>query len=185
MSEHYYREVTLFPSEEGDGMTLGVLASAVMQRVHHVIAGGAQVFVSFPQLDTVRPTGVGRIIRLHGRPEDLNQFSMPNGIEDYTTLSDVRLVPRLHSLRVFERVQVKGSSRYRRMARYAEKHGKPVEHLLNGIAQHIDNAYVTIRSSSTAQSFKLFIKSRSYSASGSTPSGSAAGYGLGRAVPVF
>lgn len=185
MTLAHYREITLFPSEEGDGMTTGVLASAVMQHVHHFIAGGRQVFVSFPQLDDVRPTGVGRIIRLHGAPDVLNQFSLPNGIEDYTTLSDVRVVPHLQNLRVFERVQPKNASRYRRMLRYAEKCGKPIEHLKDAVGDSIDNAYFNIRSSSTGQSFKLFIKSRAKSTASRTARGSASGYGLGAVVPVF
>lgn len=115
--------------------------------------------VSFPHADKT----LGDILRLHGTAESLSALQSLNwlkGLQDYTEHSGIQAVPTVIEYRVVRRVQVKSNAE--RLRRRSVKKGwLTVEEALVRIpdskSQFTALPFLNVKSTSTGQSFRLFI----------------------------
>lgn len=121
------------------------------------------VGVSFP-CHKLRPPSLGNLLRLHGSHSRLEQVMMhrwTTGLSDYVRISEVTSVPETASFCMVRRVQVRSSAeRIRR--RLMKRHGWSAEEaqarVPNTLERRLNLPYLSLRSSSTGQSFRLFIE---------------------------
>lgn len=173
----HYVDVRLQPDAEfAPAMLMAVLFTklhkALVTAAHHDIG------VSFPQVqeraDTpavkpVRagmhpPYRLGLVLRLHGTAAALGALMATDwlcGMRDHVVCSPVQAVPTQHTYRAVNRVQAKSNpERLRR--RQMRRHGLTVEQAQERIpdsaAEMLDLPFLTLRSQSTGQTFRLFIR---------------------------
>jgi len=117
--------------------------------------------VSFPRHGQ---TSLGDILRLHGGKDDLSQVIAMQwlmGYSDYVSVSAPARVPDDTKHRLVSRVQVKSSpARLRRRAikRHQITEAEALARYPDRIAEETDLPYVQLRSASTKQVFRLFVK---------------------------
>lgn len=151
----HYRDWTLLPQAEfSEAHVMG----AVFQALHARLASmNGAVGVSFPK---AHPKGLGDTIRLFGDSKALSLLE-PTTLSYLVSLGSIAPVPsQARPLRV-RRVQVK-SNVERLKRRYMRRHGcSDVE--ANALYQKFDekrvgHPFVTLKSSSTQQTFRLFVE---------------------------
>lgn len=159
---NYYLDITLLADPE---FKPTVLMNALYNKLHRALVkiSSNTIGVSFPKMDQDKPT-LGSIIRLHGNEIDLHQLMQQNwltGMRDHICLGEIQPVPNIVQYRTVSRVQVKSNpARLRR--RLMKRKGITEEQALAVIpdnkAKKVSLPYVTMKSLSTQQIFKLFIK---------------------------
>ncbi len=159
----HYLDITLLPDPE---FSQNHLMDALFAKLHRalVAAGCADIGVSFPQVNE-RGSGLGNVLRLHGRELRLNELMAANwltGMRDHTTLSAVQAVPSsCTSFRMVSRVQAK-SSPARERRRLMRRKGLTEEQAIAKIPDHCAEVlhlpYVQMRSQSTGERFLLFVQ---------------------------
>lgn len=198
----HYVDVQLQPDAE---FAPAMLMAALFTKLHKALALGAHsdVGVSFPQMD-VDATGVqqaprmsrtgaaryalGRVLRLHGTwpvLDDLLNTNWLSGMRDHVLCSGVLAVPSGASYRMVSRVQAKSSPerlRRRQMRRHGLTQEQAQERVPDSAAETLNLPFLTLRSQSTGQTFRLFIR---LGPQQSTPvSGSFGAYGLSAQATV-
>lgn len=155
----HYQEIRVLPHTE---FNEEMLMAALFAKLHCAlgIRGKGDIGVSFP-LHDVKP---GMCLRLHGKAQALRELeatSWHKGLKDYCLRSDIMPTPDVKSWRCVSRVQVKSSPQ--RLLRRSVKKGWLTEEealqrkTLMG-EQHCDLPWLTMRSLSNGQSFRLFIR---------------------------
>jgi CRISPR-associated endonuclease Csy4 len=157
----HYLEIWLLPDPE---FKATVLMNALFAKLHRALfdLDNRRVGVSFPAAEPERP-GLGDRLRLHGEAEDLQnlmELQWLTGMRDHTALRGPVMIPDKVSYRIVRRVQVKSSpERLRR--RLAKRKGLTDEEAKRaiplGAAERLNLPYVTIKSRSTGQDFRLFV----------------------------
>jgi CRISPR-associated endonuclease Csy4 len=157
----HYLEIRLLPDPEFKGT---VLMNALFAKLHRALydLNSASIGISFPGFDPRRPS-LGDRLRLHGTYGELQrlmEMQWLTGMRDHSHLHGPVSVPDKVSHRMVRRVQVKSSpERLRR--RLAKRKGLSMEDACRAIPQQmavrLDLPYVTIKSRSTGQDFRLFI----------------------------
>lgn len=160
----HYVDIRVLPTPEIDEPHL---LNRLAGKLHFVLTALKcdDVGVSFPgfQLD---PPRLGNLLRLHSSRARLEQLTLHPwiaGLSDYVQISAVARVPETGSYCVVRRIQVRSSAeRIRR--RQMRRHGWSLEEaearIPNTIERRLNLPYLSLRSSSTGQSFRLFIEHR-------------------------
>lgn len=142
------------------------LLSALYAKLHRALVaqGSDRIGVSFPGVRTDAPhLGLGTRLRLHGGPADLSALLASDwlaGMRDHVTLAHVAAVPPGAQYRAVQRVQT-ASSPERLRRRLMRRHGLNADEarvrIPDTVACFTDLPYLQLRSTSTGQSFRLFI----------------------------
>lgn len=155
----HYLEIRVLPDPEFSEETL---MAALFAKLHRALVEREKgdIGVSFPLLD-IKP---GSSLRLHGSAQalsELEKLSWRKGLSDYCECSAVTPVPQIKGWRCVSRVQVKSSPQ--RLLRRSVKKGwlteeEAQQRLLQMQEQHTDLPWLNMRSLSTGQSFRLFVR---------------------------
>lgn len=158
----HYLEIRLLPDPE---FVPSLLMNALFGKLHKALSelNTNRIGVSFPAVQD-DPPALGDRLRLHGDLSDLQRLMESNwltGMRDHTLVADPAPVPPQTSHRVVRRVQAKSSpTRLRR--RLARRKGISDEEayraIPDSVAEQLRLPFVTIKSRSTDQTFRLFIE---------------------------
>lgn len=173
----HYIDIRLQPDAE---FAPAMLMAALFTKLHKVLAAGGQsgVGVSFPHIvmaDTLVPPpssrkgahpryALGHVLRLHGTGPVLQSFQATDwlsGMRDHVLCSAVLTVPHGVSHRVVSRVQAKSNPerlRRRQMRRHGLTQEQAQERIPDSAAEMLDLPFLILRSQSTGQTFRLFIR---------------------------
>lgn len=155
----HYVEIRLKPDPE---FSDSILMNALFAKLHRVLVekGEGQVGVSFPKADK----NLGDAIRLHGSREVLERlasYDWMQRLRDYADESQIQPIPSTCQHRTVKRVQAKSSPA--RLLRRSVKKGWITEaevekKLKESKEQHLQDPFIQIKSQSTGQMFRLFIR---------------------------
>lgn len=173
----HYVDVRLQPDAE---FAPAMLMAALFTKLHKALVTGAHsdVGVSFPQIDAtglqlaprMSRTGahpryvLGHVLRLHGASavlQGLLSTDWLSGMRDHVVCSAVLAVPVDVSHRAVSRVQAKSSPerlRRRQMRRHGLTQEQAQERIPDSAAETLNLPFLTMRSQSTGQTFRLFIR---------------------------
>lgn len=158
----YYLDIHLRPDPE---VPSPHLMSALFGKLHRALVALPEesVGISFPARDEQRPW-LGEHLRLHGTCAALDRLmAQPwlTGIRDHLRLGELLPVPVDAKHRQVRRVQVKSSPerlRRRQMRRHGFSEEEARQRIPDRTARQLDLPYLHLRSQSTGQSFRLFIR---------------------------
>lgn len=173
----HYVDIWLQPDAE---FAPAMLMVALFTKLHKVLAAGMHhdIGVSFPQIeagDALQPTRasrsgahpryvLGKLLRLHGNTQALHKLLTTDwltGMRDHVACSVVLAIPAQVSHRVVGRVQAKSSPerlRRRQMRRHGLTEEQAQKQIPDSAAETLDLPFLTLRSQSTGQTFRLFIR---------------------------
>lgn len=160
-----YIDIQILPDPE---FSQPQLMSALFSKLHRALAElkRTDIGLSFPK---VHSKGLGDCLRLHGAEEGLTTLMALDwlkGMRDHSDVASIRPAPDAVQYRVVRRVQVDSSPErlHRRLVRRAmARDGITEDQALSKISvgtspKRLDLPFVSLRSQSTGQSFKLFIE---------------------------
>lgn len=159
----HYLDIALLPDPE---FSQNHLMDALFAKLHRalVAAGCGDIGISFPRMNE-QGTGLGIVLRLHGRAARLGELMAANwlaGMRDHTAVSAVQAVPSTcTSFRAVSRVQAKSSptrERRRLMRRKGLTEEQAIARIPDHCAEVLHLPYVQMRSQSTGERFLLFIR---------------------------
>lgn len=188
----HYTDITLLPDPE---FSQAHLLGALVAKLHRALAQqkSTDIGVSYPQHvahPPIRRT-LGPTLRLHGTPDALQRlFSQGwlKGMRDHTQVGDVYPVPSDAQYRSVRRRQFKTNVdrlRRRRMQRKGETAEQAAAAIPDDVERHPDLPFVQLRSSSSGQTFCLFIEHGPLLNEPVPGSFNAYGLGKGASVPWF
>jgi CRISPR-associated endonuclease Csy4 len=138
------------------------LMDVLFSKLHRALAhrGQGDIGVSFPGYDGRR---LGTQLRLHGSEQSLVQLmeqAWLSGMLDHVITGAVAASPEEASYRVIRRVQAKSSPerlRRRQMRRHGLSAEEALEKIPDAARETVGLPYLQLKSSSTAQAFRLFV----------------------------
>ena len=141
------------------------LMGALFSKLHRALVAqrSQHIGISFPAVQT-EPPWLGDCLRLHGDQAALAELMALNwltGMRDHVHATAVLAVPPEASFRVVSRVQAKSNPerlRRRQMRRHGLDAAQALVRVPDTAAERLDLPYVQLRSQSTKQSFRLFIR---------------------------
>ncbi len=159
----HYQDLLILPDSE---FSAPILLNALFAKLHRsfVRIDNRTVGISFPRVDPEKPH-LGNILRLHGRAMDLARLmeaDWRSGMRDHLEINDVAPVPVGCKYCRVKRVQVKSNAeRLRR--RYAKRHLEATAEEINrlipdALEKRVHLPYLRLKSTSTGQSFRLFLR---------------------------
>lgn len=172
----HYVDIRLQPDAE---FAPAMLMAALFTKLHKALAEGAHldIGVSFPQIDvdgaapaSASRTGahpryaLGQVLRLHGTGWALQKLLATGwltGMRDHVVCGAVLAVPTNAQHRVVSRVQAKSSPerlRRRQMLRHGLTAEQAQERIPDTAVEMLNLPFLTLRSQSTGQTFRLFIR---------------------------
>jgi CRISPR-associated endonuclease Csy4 len=172
----HYVDIRLQPDAE---FAPAMLMAALFTKLHKALAAGAHpnVGVCFPQMDMgdaaparASRTGaypryaLGQVLRLHGTSQALHTLLTTDwltGMRDHVACGAVLAVPTDARHRVVSRVQAKSSPerlRRRQMRRHGLTAEQVQERIPDSAVEMLNLPFLTLRSQSTGQTFRLFIR---------------------------
>lgn len=159
----HYQDITILPDPE---FPPSMLMNALFTKLHRVLVQlkTNKIAVSFPCVNEDKPT-LGNKLRIHGDLVELKNLQQQNwltGMSDHVEVEDIEVVPRDIQHRRIMRVQTKSSAE-RLRKRYKKRHADVTEEEIRGmipdsIEQKLSLPFLQIKSDSTGQRFRLFIK---------------------------
>lgn len=158
----HYLDLTLLPNPE---IAQPHLMAALFGKLHLALVAqrSEHIGISFPGVQTSR-VWLGDCLRLHGSQADLNALMASNwllAMRDHLRATAVRPVPAGVGFCVVSRVQAK-SNPERQRRRQIRRHGITADEALarlpDSAAEKLDLPYIQLRSQSTGQPFRLFIR---------------------------
>lgn len=158
----HYLDILLRPDPE---IAPHQLMAALYAKLHLalVLLDSSTLGVSFPGY-AEKPASLGNCLRVVGPEADLHRLlALPwlGGLQDHLHTSAVAVVPPQVGYRRLSRVQTK-SNPQRLRRRQMKRHGLTEEEararVPDSCAQTLALPFLTLRSSSTAQSFMLFVR---------------------------
>lgn len=155
----HYLEIRVLPDPE---FSEEMLLAALVAKLHRALGqrGKGDIGASFPA-HGIKP---GAILRLHGDLQALQELESSvwrKGLGDYCQFTEIKPVPEVSTWRCVSRVQVKSSAQ--RLMRRSVKKGWVTEEeaqqrILTMEEARTDLPWLNLRSLSTGQSFRLFIR---------------------------
>lgn len=150
------------------------LMNAVFAKLHRVLVqlSSTDIGASFPEAQADRP-GIGSCLRLHGTANRLGHLMEQRwlaSMRDFVLVSDIGKVPSTAGLQAVRRVQAKSSParlRRRQMKRKGWSEEDALRAIPDSAAETLSLPFLTLRSQSTGQPFRLFIRQRPVEALGS------------------
>ena len=178
-----YQEIRVLPDPE---FTEETLMAALFAKLHRALGayGQGDIGISFPE----HAQKLGGVIRLHGSEAALGKLEESRwrvGLNDYCRATAILAIPANTGWRVVSRVQVK--SNVERLVRRSLRKGwiteeQAQQRIAEGKDKRCHLPFLPLRSLSTGQSFKLFIR---HSEIQTAPvSGSFSSYGLSDTATV-
>ena len=163
----HYAEFRLLPDTE---FSANHLMNALFATLHRTLVelGSTDIGVSFPALGA-QPTGVGERLRLHGSESALRpciDAGWFKSIRDHASRSEIRPVPENVRHVQVRRVQHLGGSDLRRlrrrlMARSGCSQEQAAQRIPASAAERLTLPFLSLRSASTGQMYRLFIEQKS------------------------
>ena len=158
----HYIDLRLLPDPE---FAQPHLMGALFSKLHRALVAqhSPHIGISFPAVQT-GPPWLGDCLRLHGHQAALTGLMALNWLAamgDHVHATTVLAVPPKSSFRVVSRVQAKSNPerlRRRQMRRHGLDAAQALVTVPDTAAEHLDLPYVQLRSQSTEQSFRLFIR---------------------------
>ena len=158
----HYVDIDVRPDPE---FPVNQLMSALYAKLHRALAAQASagIGVSFPGVDS-NVSHLGTRLRLHGSSLDLSTLLSIDwlaGMRDHVALTPPTLTPSAVQHRRVSRVQVKSNPerlRRRLMRRHTLNEHEARQRIPDNAARLSQLPFVQLRSTSTGQSFRLFIK---------------------------
>ncbi|MGC6388089.1 type I-F CRISPR-associated endoribonuclease Cas6/Csy4 [Ewingella sp. S1.OA.A_B6] len=154
-----YQDIRVLPDPE---FSSELLMAALFAKLHRALGQYAdgKVGVSFPRAGKAP----GDILRLHGTAETLaafNQHPWRKGVNDHIESSEINAVPAGVKYRTVSRIQVKSSAD--RLRRRSVKKGwltedQALEQIPDSRSRSCNLPFITLKSLSTGESFRLFIR---------------------------
>lgn len=162
------------------------LMNALFAKLHRGLhdAQRNDIGVSFPDVGR----NLGERLRLHGSAETLDRFMSSNwmtGMRDHLTVGELSAVPANAKYRCVSRVQVDSNperARRRLMKRHGIDIAEAIERIPDVAAKRCDLPFVVLRSNSSEQQFRLFIRHGPLQKESSI--GAFGGYGLSATATV-
>lgn len=184
---NHYQEIKILPDPE---FQTSMLMSALFSKLHRVLAQlkNSSIGISFPKAGIDNPT-LGNLLRLHGTEKELNdlqEIDWLKGMRDHLAMKEIKTVPENAKHCHVQRVQTKSSvARLRR--RYLKRHNKVTDQeviklIPDAVEKQLTLPYLQLKSESTEQRFRLFIKHQS--AQETSVAGEFNSYGLSRQATV-
>lgn len=158
----HYLDIRLRPDPE---FPPAQLMSVLFGKLHQALVaqGGDRIGVSFPDLDESR-SRLGERLRIHASADDLRALlAQPwlEGLRDHLQFGEPAVVPHPTPYRQVSRVQAKSNPerlRRRLMRRHDLSEEEARKRIPDTVARALDLPFVTLRSQSTGQHFRLFIR---------------------------
>lgn len=184
-----YVDLRLLPDPE---FPQPLLMNALFAKFHRglVAHGEGRIGISFPEVDARRPS-LGGCLRLHGGAGELSVFLGSGwlaGMADHLAVGQVAPVPPGAGHCLVRRVQAKSSPerlRRRLMRRKGIGEAEAAQAIPDACARRLDLPYLTLRSASTGQQFRLFIEHLPAQADASPGAFSAYGLSSTATLPWF
>ena len=173
----HYVDVRLQPDAE---FAAPMLMAALFTKLHKALVTGAHqdIGVSFPQVQETADTAaakpsrtgayppyqLGLVLRLHGSAAVLAALMASDwlrGMRDHVLCGPVQAVPAEHGYRTVNRVQAKSNPdrlRRRQMRRHGLTAEQAQQRIPDSAAEMLTLPFLTLRSQSTGQTFRLFIR---------------------------
>lgn len=183
----HYLEIKLLPDPE---FSVSLLMSALFSKLHRALVATSQgdIGVSFPHLSAQQ---TGDVLRLHGplaALQRLEQLQWRKGLGEYTQVSTVEPVPISGSHCLVSRVQTQSNAdrlRRRAMKRQGCSYEQACQQIPNHIEQRLHLPSIQLKSHSTGQRFRLFIRQTPCEAMTDNPIFSKYGLSQTSSVPWF
>lgn len=158
----HYLDITLLPDPE---FSAPILMGALYSKFHRALVtlGADNIGISFPQYQ-LKPKTLGIVLRVHGSKEALAQLQTTEwlkGMRDYTKVTAIQPVPSYAIHQLVSRRQYKTNAerlRRRRMKRKGESYEQALLAIPDSVERKPDMPFLTLRSSSTGQTFCFFIE---------------------------
>lgn len=185
----HYVDLKLLPDPE---IAQPHLMGALFSKLHLTLVAqrSEHIGISFPAVQDA-PPWLGEHLRLHGSQAELGAMMATPwlaGMRDHLQISAVLPVPATARFRVVSRVQAKSNPdrlRRRQMRRHGIDAAEALARVPDTAAERLDLPYVQLRSLSTVQSFKLFIRHGALQDTASTGVFGAYGLSPTATVPWF
>lgn len=181
-----YQEIRILPDPE---FGTDLLMAALFAKLHRALGqhAGGKIGVSFPRY----AKKTGDVIRLHGTAQSLTSFSQTlwlKGLNDHIDISDIRGIPAQVKYCCFSRVQVKSSAE--RLRRRSVKKGwlseeEALERIPDSKSQVTSLPFIQVKSLSTGENFRLFIRQSALRAVPAEGDFGAYGLSVAATVPWF
>ncbi|MBL3589129.1 MAG: type I-F CRISPR-associated endoribonuclease Cas6/Csy4 [gamma proteobacterium endosymbiont of Lamellibrachia anaximandri] len=158
----HYLEIRLLPDPE---FIPSVLMNALFAKLHRALVelDNDAIGLSFPDMQQEQPA-LGDRLRLHSKVDDLQSLMTMNwltGMRDHITTHGPNPIPKKVGYRVVRRVQAKSNPDRIRRRLIKRKGITEVEArcaVPDSAAKKLKLPFVTIKSQSTGQEFRLFIE---------------------------
>jgi CRISPR-associated endonuclease Csy4 len=184
----HYVDIEVRPDPE---FPANQLMSALYAKLHRAfVAQGGNIGVSLPGV-VEAGAHLGTRLRLHGEIGSLATLLASDwlaGMRDHVALEQPARVPDSAQHRVVKRVQVKSSPdrlRRRLMRRHGFSEQEACQRIPEGVARLTRLPFVQLRSTSTGQSFRLFIDHGPILPSSTPGEFNAYGLSQGATIPWF
>ncbi|MEY4506409.1 MAG: hypothetical protein RL297_987 [Pseudomonadota bacterium] len=173
----HYVDIRLQPDAE---FAPAMLMAALFTKLHKALVVGEHqdIGASFPQVQEAANTAaakpsrtgahppyrLGLVLRLHGSAAALTALMASDwlrGMRDHVLCGPVQAVPTHHGYRTVNRVQAKSNPerlRRRQMRRHGLTEEQAKERIPDSAVETLDLPFLTLRSQSTGQTFRLFIR---------------------------
>ncbi len=157
----HYIELRIIPNPE---FPSSIIMNLLYNKLHRALVqtNSTTIGVSFPDFDNKR-NRLGERLRLHGSAAHI-QNVMDNisltALLDYLRIGDIQEVPPRVNHVTVRRVQCKSSAeriRRRQIKRHQLSEEDALIRIPNTVQKQLTLPYVTLKSESTGQSFRLFI----------------------------
>jgi CRISPR-associated endonuclease Csy4 len=158
-----YIDISILPNPE---IEEAHLLNALFNKLHLALASSeilGQVGVSFP-VAVKGQGGLGSVLRLHGIRASLESFEDSGwlgGMRGHLELSGIRAVPLGAAHWAVRRIQTKSNAarlRRRLMKRHSIDEAEAIRRIPDAFEKRLDLPWIQLRSASTDQTFRLFIK---------------------------
>ena len=185
----HYLDLTLLPNPE---IAQPHLLAALFSKLHLALVAqrSEHIGISFPAVQPERQW-LGDCLRLHGSQADLTTFMAAPwlaALRDHVRATAVLAVPPQAAYRAVSRVQAKSNPerlRRRQMRRHGINATEALARVPDAAAERLDLPYIHLRSHSTAQPFRLFIRHGTLLANATPGTFSAYGLSPTTTVPWF
>jgi CRISPR-associated endonuclease Csy4 len=185
----HYVDIEVLPDPE---FPASQLMGALYAKLHRALVaqGCNHIGVSLPDVDEVG-THLGTRLRLHGELGHLAMLLASDwlaGMRDHVALTQPVRVPGNAQYRVVKRVQVKSSPerlRRRLMRRHGLSEEQVCQRIPDDVARFTRLPFIQMRSTSTGQTFRLFVEHGSIQAHAIPGDFNTYGLSQGATIPWF
>jgi CRISPR-associated endonuclease Csy4 len=158
----HYIDIKILPDPE---FAPSLLMNALHGKLHRALVqlDCNDIGLSFPDYSE-KPVRLGDRMRLHGNRQRLTELMATNwltGMRDHVRVGEVAGVPDTEQVIVVRRAQVKSSAariRRRQIRRHGFSEEEALQRIPDSIEKRLDLPFLTSRSQSSEQVFRLFIR---------------------------